>query len=165
MIGQAIGPYEIVREIGRGGMGVVYLARDTKLDRDVAIKMLPDDVADDPSRLARFEREAKLLASLRHANIAAVYGLEEVEGKRCLVLEYVDGLDLAERLMQAPVPLDEALVFAREVAEAIEAAHTQGIIHRDLKPANIKINEAGEIKVLDFGLAKALHEQPSSMVS
>jgi serine/threonine protein kinase len=165
LIGQAIGPYEIVREIGRGGMGVVYLARDTKLDRDVAIKMLPDEVAEDPSRLARFEREAKLLASLRHANIAAVYGLEEVEGKRCLVLEYVDGLDLAERLMQAPVPLDEALVFAREITEAIEAAHAQGIIHRDLKPANIKINEAGEVKVLDFGLAKALHEQPSSMVS
>jgi hypothetical protein len=165
MIGQAIGPYEIAREIGRGGMGVVYLARDTKLDRDVAIKVLPDDVADDPERLARFEREAKLLASLRHANVAAVYGLEVVDGKRCLVLEYVDGEDLADRLQRGPLPMDEALQLAREIAEGVEAAHAEGIVHRDLKPGNIKITEGGDVKVLDFGLAKALSDQPTSMLS
>ncbi|MHC5006263.1 MAG: protein kinase domain-containing protein [Planctomycetota bacterium] len=160
-----VGAYEVHREIGRGGMGVVYLARDTKLDRDVAIKVLPDEVAQDQERLARFEREAKLLGSLRHANIAAVYGLEEVDERRYLVLEYIDGEDLAARLERGPLPIDEALAVAREIAEAVGAAHEQGIIHRDLKPANVKITEKGDVKVLDFGLAKALGDQPSSMVS
>jgi Tol biopolymer transport system component/aminoglycoside phosphotransferase (APT) family kinase protein len=160
-----VGTYEVRREIGRGGMGVVYLARDTKLDREVAIKVLPHEVAQDQERLARFEREAKLLGSLRHANIAAVYGLEVVDERRYLVLEYVDGEDLAARLDRGPLPIDEALAVAREIAEAVGAAHEQGVIHRDLKPANIKITEKGDVKVLDFGLAKALGDQPSSMVS
>ena len=134
-----IGPYEIVREIGRGGMGVVYLARDTKLDRDVAIKCLPDELADDSERLTRFGREAKLLASLNHPNIASIYGLEEVDGKRYLILEYVEGETLEKKLRAGAIPVDEALPIATQIAEAIEAAHEDGVIHRDLKPANIKV--------------------------
>ena len=161
--GSQIGSYEIVREIGRGGMGVVHLAHDTKLDRDVAIKALPDDVAGDADRLARFQREAKLLASLHHSNIAAVYGLEECEGKSYLILEYVDGEDLSKRVRRGPLPVDEALEIARQIAEALEAAHEKGIIHRDLKPGNIRLTADGQVKVLDFGLAKALSEGGSSI--
>ena len=154
-----IGPYELIREIGRGGMGVVYLARDTRLDRNVAIKALPETLARDADRLARFEREAKLLAALNHAHIATIYGLEEAEGNQYLILEYVEGETLAERLERGAIPVDETLSIAKQIAEAVESAHDQGIIHRDLKPANIKCSEDGEVKVLDFGLAKAIETQ------
>ena len=150
------GPYEIIAKIGAGGMGVVYRARDTKLDRDVALKILPDAFASDPERLARFEREAKTLAALNHPHIAHIHGLEESDGVRALVLEFVDGPTLADRIARGPVPMTEALIIAHQIAEALEAAHEQGIIHRDLKPANIKIRTDGTVKVLDFGLAKAL---------
>ena len=157
-----IGPYEVQREIGRGGMGVVYLARDTKLDRDVAIKALPDALAADPERLVRFEREAKLLASLHHSHIAGVYGLEEQDQVRFLILEYVEGETLDALIEHGPLLVDDALSIARQIAEAVEAAHDKGIIHRDLKPANVKITPDGVVKVLDFGLAKALQDQPAS---
>src|SRR5436190_1583999 len=150
--GTRLGPYEILSAIGAGGMGEVYRARDTKLHREVAIKVLPDLFAADPERLARFEREAQLLASLNHSNIAHVYG---VEG-RALVMELVDGEDLAQRLARGPIPLDETLAIARQIVDALEAAHEQGIVHRDLKPANIKVRADGTVKVLDFGLAKAI---------
>ena len=159
---EQIGPYKLDREIGRGGMGIVYLGHDTKLDRDVAIKVLPADVTGDPDRLARFEREARLLASLSHAHIAGVHGLEVLDGTRYLILEYVDGGTLDQLMDRGPLPLDETLSIARQIAEAVEAAHDKGIIHRDLKPANVKITPEGEVKVLDFGLAKALHDQPST---
>jgi eukaryotic-like serine/threonine-protein kinase len=162
---QSIGPYTIIREIGRGGMGVVYLARDTKLDRDVAIKCLPDDLAADIERLTRFEREAKLLASISHGNIAAVHGLEEQDGKRYLVMEFVEGENLSERLARGKVPIDESLEIAVQIAQALEAAHDKGIIHRDLKPANIRVTPKGEVKVLDFGLAKRTGENPSSIAN
>ena len=161
--GTKLGPYEITEPLGKGGMGVVYLARDPKLDRDVAIKALPDDVAGDAGRLARFQREAKLLASLHHSNIAAVYGLEECDGTSYLILEYIDGEDLSTRLRRGPLPVDEALDIARQIAEALEAAHEKGIIHRDLKPGNIRLTADGQVKVLDFGLAKALSEGGSSI--
>jgi eukaryotic-like serine/threonine-protein kinase len=148
--GARLGPYEIVAAIGAGGMGEVYRARDTRLQRDVAIKVLPETFAADPDRLARFEREAQLLASLNHPHIGAIYGLEE----RALILELVEGDTLADRIALGPIPLDEAVPIARQVAEALEAAHEQGIIHRDLKPSNIKITPDGSVKVLDFGLAK-----------
>ncbi|MHC4990992.1 MAG: protein kinase domain-containing protein, partial [Planctomycetota bacterium] len=157
-----IGPYEIEREIGRGGMGVVYLARDTTLDRDVAIKTLPEHFADDPDRLSRFEREAKALASLNHASIASIYGVQEADGKRYLVLEHVPGPTLDEILAQGPMPVSEALPVAKQIVDAIEAAHQRGIIHRDLKPANIKFADGEQVKVLDFGLAKAVEDPPSS---
>jgi serine/threonine protein kinase len=160
--GGQIGPYIITREIGRGGMGVVYLARDTKLDRDVAIKALPPEVAEDQERLTRFEREAKTLASVNHPNIASIYGLEEVDGQRYLILEYVPGETLHEVLDHGPMPVSEALPIAGQIAEAIEAAHAQGIIHRDLKPENIKFASADSVKVLDFGLAKAFEQQTSA---
>src|SRR5215470_8753638 len=137
-------------------MGEVYRARDTKLDRDVALKVLPESFVDDPERLARFQREAKVLAALNHPNIAHIHGLEESNGVRALVMELVEGEDLAQRLTQGAIPIDEALLIARQIAEALEAAHEQGIIHRDLKPANIKVKNDGTVKVLDFGLAKAL---------
>ena len=159
-IGQALGPYTISAQIGEGGMGEVYRARDTKLHRDVALKMLPTAFALDPDRLARFEREAHVLAALNHPHIAAIYGFEESNGVQALVLELVDGQTLADRLAQGPIPLDEALLIAKQIAEALEAAHEQGIIHRDLKPANIKVRPDGTVKVLDFGLAKAL--EPAS---
>ena len=155
-IGQRIGVYEVAAKIGEGGMGEVYRARDTRLDRDVALKVLPEAFTTDPDRLARFEREAKLLASLNHPNIAAIHGLEESHDTRALVLELVEGPTLADRIAPGPIPLDEALPIATQIAEALEAAHEQGIIHRDLKPANIKVREDGTVKVLDFGLAKAL---------
>jgi serine/threonine-protein kinase len=161
--GTRLGPYEIKSALGAGGMGEVYCARDTKLHRDVAIKVLPDVFAADPDRLARFEREAQLLASLNHPHIAQIYGFEDAPSGSgqtsgfALVMELVDGPTLADRIKQGPIPLDEALPIARQIAEALEAAHARGIIHRDLKPANIKLTAAGAVKVLDFGLAKALN--------
>src|SRR5690349_2402860 len=149
-----IGTYPVEREVGRGGMGIVYLARDTRLDRPVAIKVLPDAFAADPERLARFEREARLLASLSHPNIAAIYGLEESSGRRFLVLEYVEGETLAQRLVRGPLPVDEAVEVCAKIAAALEAAHEGGVVHRDLKPGNVKLTPSGDVKVLDFGLAK-----------
>jgi serine/threonine protein kinase/Tol biopolymer transport system component len=154
--GVRCGPYEITAKIGAGGMGEVYRARDTRLNRDVALKILPDAFASDPERLARFEREATILAALNHPHIAQIHGLEESGDVRALVLEFVDGPTLADRIALGPVAIDEALAIARQIADALEAAHEQGIIHRDLKPANIKLRSDGAVKVLDFGLAKAL---------
>jgi Tol biopolymer transport system component len=148
-----LGHYEIVAPIGKGGMGEVYRALDTNLGRQVAIKILPDIFASDPERLARFEREAKTLATLNHSNIAQIYGFEKADGIRVLVMELVEGETLADRIARGPVPLNEALAFARQILDAIEAAHDQGIVHRDLKPANIKVRGDGTVKVLDFGLA------------
>src|SRR5512135_1663542 len=154
-IGQSLSHYSITEKIGKGGMGEVFQAKDQKLGRDVAIKVLPEEFARDPDRVARFQREAKLLASLNHANIAAIYGLEESGGTNFLVLELVEGATLADRIKQGPIPVEEALKLARQIAEALEAAHEKGVIHRDLKPANIKVTPEGKVKVLDFGLAKA----------
>ena len=181
-VGSRLGVFEVTGRLGEGGMGVVYRATDTTLDRDVALKVLPDAFVTDPERLARFEREAKVLASLNHPNIAQIHGLEQSGAIRALVLELVEGQTLAEMIgrapaargtsaaeeraargggapravKHAPIPLDEALPIARQIAEALEAAHEQGIIHRDLKPANVKVKADGTVKVLDFGLAKAL---------
>ena len=157
--GTRLGPYEIVAPLGAGGMGEVYRARDTKLGRDVAIKILPDAFVADSDRVARFQREAQLLATLNHPNIASIYGLDETDGRTAIVLELVEGQTLAEKLdaLQAKglrLPPDEALPIARQIAEALEAAHEKGVIHRDLKPANIKITAQSAVKVLDFGLAK-----------
>ena len=167
-VGARLGPYEILGALGAGGMGEVYRARDTKLNRDVALKILPDAFARDPDRLARFTREAQTLASLNHSNIGAIYGIEESGDVRALVMELVEGEDLSQRIArlrapgasarQAGIPLDEALPIAKQIAEALEAAHEQGIIHRDLKPANIKVRPDGTVKVLDFGLAKAMDQ-------
>jgi serine/threonine-protein kinase len=162
-VGSRLGSYEIVSLLGAGGMGEVYRARDTKLDRDVALKVLPDSFVHDPDRLARFQREAKVLAALNHPNIAHIHGLEESNGVQALVMELVDGEDLAQRLTRGAIPIDEALPIARQIAEALEAAHEQGIVHRDLKPANIKVRTDGTVKVLDFGLAKAL--EPTGAMS
>ena len=153
--GTRLGPYEVVSSLGAGGMGEVYRARDTKLGRDVALKILPDAFVNDPERLARFEREARTLASLNHPNIAQIHGLEDSGPIRALVLELVEGPTLADRLSHGPLPADEAIAIARQVALALEAAHEQGIVHRDLKPANVKVRHDGTVKVLDFGLAKA----------
>jgi serine/threonine protein kinase len=155
------GKYRIIEEIGRGGMGIVYKAEDTKLARKVAIKVLPEVFTQDPERLARFEREARVLASLNHPNIAAIYGVEEAEGKRFLILELVEGETLAERLTKGPLSLEETLDVCRQIAEGLEGAHEKGIIHRDLKPSNVKITPARKVKILDFGLAKAFHDQVS----
>src|SRR5438874_5892263 len=152
--GSRLGPYEIVSALGAGGMGEVYRARDTKLGRDVALKVIPDTFALDPDRRARFQREAQVLASLNHPHIAAIYGLEDSGETHALVLELVEGETLADRIARGPIPLDEALPIAKQIAEALEAAHEQAIIHRDLKPANIKVRDDGTVKVLDFGLAK-----------
>ena len=150
------GPYEIGSPIGKGGMGEVYRARDTRLNRDVAIKVLPEAFATDPDRLARFEREAQLLAALNHPRIATIYGLEEKAGVRALAMELVEGPTLAERLVSGPIEVPETLALARDIAEALEYAHERGIVHRDLKPANVKLTTEGSVKILDFGLAKAL---------
>ncbi len=160
--GTRLGPYQILAPLGAGGMGEVYRARDTKLGRDVALKVLPLAFAADPERLARFRREAQVLASLNHPGIAAIYGLEESDGVLALVMELVEGPTLAERIAQGPVPLQEALPIARQIAEALEYAHERGVVHRDLKPANVKITGEGTAKVLDFGLAKALDPQESA---
>ena len=160
--GTRLGHYDVTALIGEGGMGQVWQATDTQLNRQVALKILPDAFADDPDRLARFTREAQILASLNHPNIAAIHGIEEAGGTRALVLELVEGPTLADRIAKGPIPLDEALPIAKQIAEALEAAHEQGVIHRDLKPANIKVKADGTVKVLDFGLAKALDPSPES---
>src|SRR5262249_5306118 len=152
--GTRLGPYEILSLLGSGGMGEVYRARDTTLHREVAIKILPTEFALDADRLARFTREAQMLAALNHPNIAQIYGFGDANDGHALVLELVEGPTLADRIAHGPMPLDEALPIAKQIAEALEAAHEQGIVHRDLKPANIKVRADGTVKVLDFGLAK-----------
>ena len=154
MINTTIAHYKITAKIGKGGMGEVYRATDTKLDRDVAIKILPESFAGDRDRLARFNREAKALASLNHPNIAVIHGIEHHDDTHALVMELVEGETLGERLKREPMTVEEALDCCKQIAEALEAAHEKGIIHRDLKPENIKINQDGHVKVLDFGLAK-----------
>src|SRR6202521_2661850 len=155
--GTKLGSYEVVAQIGAGGMGEVYQAHDTKLGRDVAIKVLPEAFAHDPERLARFQREAKMLAALNHPNIATIFGLEHSDGVQYLVMELVSGETLQERVKrEGAVPIEEALTIAKQIAEALEAAHEKSIIHRDLKPANVKLTPEGKVKVLDFGLAKAV---------
>ena len=161
--GTRLGVYAITAPIGEGGMGQVFRARDTKLDRDVAIKILPEAFAHDAERVARFTREAKTLASLNHPNIAHIHGLEESGVIAALVMELVEGEDPSQRISRGAIPLDEALPIAKQIAEALEAAHEQGIIHRDLKPANIKVRSDGTVKVLDFGLAKAM--EPTAVES
>jgi serine/threonine-protein kinase len=168
--GTRIGPYEIVSALGAGGMGEVFRARDTKLNRDVAIKVLPDNVAADSERLARFEREAQTLAAVNHSRIAQIYGVIELgtaterdPGTVALVMEFVAGEDLAQRLTRGPIPLDDAVTIARQIAEGLEAAHERGIVHRDLKPANVKVTPDGSVKLLDFGLAKAAVSETSSL--
>src|SRR5947208_5307480 len=146
-------------------MGVVFRAHDSKLQREVALKLLPDHFADDPERLARFQREAQLLAQLNHPNIAAIYGLEESDNTRCIVMELVEGDTLQQRLERGPIPVAEALQIGKQIAEGLEAAHERGVVHRDLKPGNIKLTNEGTVKVLDFGLAKALQESQSPDVS
>ena len=169
MVGKTLGHYEILAPLGEGGMGQVYRARDTTLDRDVAIKVLPEDFASDAGRLARFEREAKLLASLSHPNIATIFGFEESDGVRFIAMELVEGQSLAERIQASGrIEVDEALEIARRIALALEAAHEAGVIHRDLKPANVQVAPDGTVKVLDFGLAKAYEaegSEPSSDLS
>ncbi len=159
LISKTIANYEVISKIGEGGMGEVYRARDTKLNRDVAIKILPEAFARDSDRLARFKREAQVLASLNHPNIASIYGLEESNGFMALAMELVEGPTLADRLAAGPIPIDEALAIARQIAAALEAAHERGIIHRDIKPANVKVTLEGTIKVLDFGLAKVFADE------
>src|SRR5215467_11885165 len=161
--GTRLGPFENLAAIGAGGMGEVYRAHDTKLNRDVALKILPEAFTADGDRIARFRREAQVLASLNHPNIAHIYGFEDSGSTHALVLELVEGPTLGDRIATGPIPLDEALPIAKQIVEALEAAHEQGIIHRDLKPANIKLRDDGTVKVLDFGLAKAMG--PISAVS
>jgi len=156
MVGKTLGNYQVIEKLGAGGMGEVYRARDTRLNRDVALKVLSPAFADDPERMARFEREAQVLASLNHPNIAQLYGLEE----RALVMEYVPG-----ETLRGPLPLEEALPVVRQIIDALEEAHERGIVHRDLKPANIKITPDGKVKVLDFGLAKALADDPAASIA
>src|SRR5215469_10708235 len=160
-VGTRVGPYEILAPIGSGGMGKVYRARDSKLNRDVAVKVLPAALANDADYMARFQREAQVLASLNHPNIAAIYGLED----HAIVMELVEGPTLAERIAQGPLPIEEVLPIARQTAEALEAAHEKGIIHRDLKPGNIKRTPDGLVKVLDFGLAKTAEARVTSNAS
>src|SRR5512136_2725680 len=162
MIGTSLSHYRITEKLGQGGMGEVYRAEDTKLARQVAIKVLPQEFAHDAERLARFEREAKLLASLNHPNVACIYGLEQADGQPFLVLELVEGQTLAERIKRGRIPLDETLDICRQIAEGLEAAHHKGIIHRDLKPANVKVTPEGKVKILDFGLAKAFQGESSA---
>jgi serine/threonine protein kinase len=156
--GTLLGPYEILHAIGAGGMGEVYEAHDNKLDRNVAIKVLPEAFAHDRERLSRFQREARMLAALNHPNIATIFGLEQSDGVHYLVMELVPGQTLAERLTMGPVGIEEALKIGGQIAEALEAAHEKRVIHRDLKPANVKVTPEGRVKVLDFGLAKAFGE-------
>ena len=160
MIGKTLSHYKVLEKIGQGGMGEVYRAEDTNLSREVAIKVLPEQFTQDPQRLARFEREAKLLASLNHPNIAAIHSFEHADEVHFLVLELVEGETLAERVAKGPVPVEEALEVCRQIAEGVEAAHEKGVIHRDLKPANVKVTPEGKVKILDFGLAKAFEAEP-----
>src|ERR1051325_11543655 len=155
MIGTKLTHYEITAHLGSGGMGDVYQATDTKLGRSVAIKFLPEVFSHDTERVARFQREARILASLNHPNIAGIYGVEEIDSRHFLVMELVSGETLADRLKRGAIPIEEALPIAKQIAEALEEAHEKEIIHRDLKPANIKITHDNKVKVLDFGLAKA----------
>ena len=161
--GARLGAYEITAQIGAGGMGEVYRASDTNLKRAVAIKVLPESVAADRDRLARFQREAEVLAALNHSNIAAIYGLERSDGVTALVMEMVEGPTLADRIAHGSIPIDEALSIAKQIAEALESAHEHAIIHRDLKPSNIKLRDDGIVKVLDFGLAKAMEPTTSAV--
>ena len=164
-IGAHLGPYEILSPLGAGGMGEVYRAKDTRLDRDVAIKVIPEAMTRDADRMARFEREAKVLASLNHPNIGAIHGFESAEARKFLVLEYVEGQTLAQRLKTGALPVDEALAVGKQMADALEAAHEKGIIHRDLKPGNVMIRHDGAVKVLDFGLARAMTDESSSLAA
>src|SRR5215831_9609357 len=150
-IGQQLGFYEITALLGKGGMGEVYRAKDNKLKRDVAVKILPEEFSRDFDRAGRFQREAELLAALNHPNIAAIYDVAELDNTRFLVLELVEGETLAERIARGPIPIEDALEIAKQICEALEAAHERGIIHRDLKPGNLKITPDGKVKVLDFG--------------
>ncbi len=162
MIGRTLSHFEIIEAIGRGGMGEVYKAKDTRLDRTVAIKVLPAHLADHPELKQRLEREARAISSLNHPHICTLHDIGEQDGTPFLVMEYVEGETLAERIKRGPVPIDEALPFFKQIAEALEAAHEKGIVHRDLKPANIKVTPEDKVKVLDFGLAKALvPEEPA----
>ena len=158
--GTRLGPYEVISPLGEGGMGVVYRARDTQLQRQVALKLLPDHFANDSDRLSRFQREAQVLASLNHPNIAQIYGLEKAGAVSCIVMELVEGETLAERLSADQSP-GRSVEIAKQLVDGLEAAHERGIVHRDLKPANIKRTEAGAVKVLDFGLAKAARASSS----
>src|SRR5208282_3623909 len=160
--GTKLGPYEILALLGAGGRGEVYRARDARLGREVALKVLPEAFAADSERMARFRREAQMLASLNHPHIATIHGLEESGSVHALVMELVEGPTLAERIAQSPIPLDKDLPIAKQIAEALEAAHEKGIVHRDLKPANIKLTADGKVKVLDFGLAKAIESTTAS---
>ena len=165
MIGNSVAHYRISGKIGEGGMGEVYRATDTRLHREVALKLLPEIFANDPQRMGRFEREALVLASLNHPAIAAIYGIEESEGRKALVMELVAGEDLSDRLARGGLSQEEALSIALQLAEALEAAHEKGIIHRDLKPANVKLTPEGHVKVLDFGLAKAFEGEAEGQAS
>src|SRR5881409_1833190 len=156
-----IAHYRITAKLGEGGMGEVWRATDTKLNRDVALKILPEAFANDRDRMARFEREAQVLASLNHPNIAAIYGVEE----RAIVMELVEGPTLANRIAEGPIPLEEALAIARQIGDALEAAHDKNVVHRDLKPANVKVTPDGRVKVLDFGLGKFLMKPPDSSIT
>jgi len=160
--GTRLGHYDVTALIGEGGMGQVYRATDTQLGRDVALKILPDAFAADSDRLARFQREAQVLASLNHPGIAQIYGIEKSDDTQALVLELVEGPTLADRIAQGAIRIEDALPIAKQIAEALETAHEAGVIHRDLKPANIKVREDGTVKVLDFGLAKVLDTTPES---
>ncbi|MGC2736275.1 MAG: serine/threonine-protein kinase, partial [Candidatus Acidiferrales bacterium] len=161
--GVRLGPYEILDAIGAGGMGEVYRARDSRLGRDVALKVLPEAFSRDAERMIRLEREAKVLASLSHPNIASIYGVEESNGGRALVMELVGGATLARRIGQGALPLDETLPIAKQISEGLEYAHERGIIHRDLKPSNLKQTPDGQVKILDFGLAKALEGETTEL--
>src|SRR5678816_3318179 len=162
LTGRRLGIYQLHERVGAGGMGEVYRARDIRLQRDVAVKILPEAFAADGNRRARFEREALVLASLNHPNIATIHGIEDDDGVHALVMELVDGETLADRIMRGVIPVPEALAIARQIADALDAAHERGIVHRDLKPANIKLTSSGLVKVLDFGLAKAVGEDDAN---
>src|SRR5215813_5079748 len=161
-VGTQLGSHEITALLGKGGMGEVYRARDLKLKREVAIKILPEEFSCDADLVSRFQREAEVLASLNHPNIAAIYDLEEANGRRFLVLELVEGETLADRIQRGPISVDESLKIAQSICEALEAAHERGIVHRDLKPANVKITPDGKVKVLDFGIAKLAEQRASA---